>query len=183
MKIFVLLMMSLLMVNCGVEEPTVGESKSAGYESETTSTLKKVGKYAVYTVAGVGVAICITGTGLKKACTKVVGEALTGSKSTKPKTIKELVDEAATKGDSLTRDHKRAKKIMDKAADDEKVDVGKQVIEVADGGKRDYSETIWVKGINKVKGIFKKSGEAKVKGDGGEAAETAADGAEAGATK
>lgn len=152
MKILVLLLMSLLVVNCGVEEPTVGES--ASYESETESTLKKVGKYAAYTAAGVGVIVCVTA-GLKDNCVRVVKKTFAGT--AEKKAVKDLVEES--KGldpDKLTKAHKKAQKIMDKVkdADDaaKKAAGDKEIVE-----QRDFKESIF--------GVFSRKG-GKAAGEG-----------------
>ena len=148
MKILILLLMSLLVVNCGVEEPTVGES--ASYESETESTLKKVGKYAAYTAAGVGVIVCVTA-GLKDNCVRVVKKTFAGT--AEKKAVKDLVEKS--KGldpDKLTKAHKKAQKIMDKVKDADdaaKKAAGDKKITV-ERGERDFKESIF--------GVFSRKG-------------------------
>ena len=150
MKVFVLLLMSLLMVNCGIEEP-VGES-SANYESETDSTAKKVAKYTVYTVAGVGVLLCVNA-GLKKTCVKTVKGAFIPEKVVKQVPFTEALEQGSKEATKI-------KKIAE--------DAGKEVeVETVDVFVRDYSSTFYGKLWTKVKGVFKKS-----KKSGKEAAES-----------
>lgn len=149
-KLFVLLLMSLLVVNCGVDESSVGESKSTG--SETKSTAEKVGKYAVYTVAGIGAVVCITA-GIKKPCLETIQQTFIP-------TAKKLDVEKAIEAGS-----KKAVKI--KATADE---AGEAVAEGTEVTVRDYSKTFYGKLWKKIFGSGKSVEEA---------GETATDGAKA----
>ena len=155
-KLFVLLLMSLLMVNCGVDESSVGESKSTGvvFEPEK-STAEKVVKYAVYTVAGVGVLVCVN-SGLKAKCVRTVKDSFL------PATHK--VADTKLTGEAL----QKAKRIMKKAEEASET--------IAEGQTfRDYSNTFYGKIWKKI--FAKKPAQQSVE----EAGEAASDASKKGA--
>lgn len=119
MKVFVLLLTSLLITNCGVEESS-DESRvmsegsavasASSYGEDESALAKKVSKYVVYTVAGVAVVVCVA-SGLKKNCLEAIKETpkkiidsvkkpftKKGAKETAETTAKETADTAKTTG-------------------------------------------------------------------------------------
>lgn len=176
-KLFVLLLVSLLVVNCGVDE----SSESKEYVgSETKSTAKKVGKYALYTVAGIGAVTCIT-VGLKDACLKPIGRAVDraflGAKKMGS------VDEAAQAGNKKAIEAQRATKEAIEKGEEVAEDTTKYMI------GRDRSKTFYGSLKEKIFGSGKSAKEAGEAGEvadegakvAGDATETATEGAESGA--